>query len=125
MWSAKRSAARRAGKSNIFPDTSLAPVDATDLQIRDRIAVTLVRIAQAGNLLARDEVVGLVCYTVDCWLDQYAFMSRWKGHEAAIREHIQGCIRRYRYSGSFLRYVFRTLQCAGRGIPRTLPLLLE
>jgi Fic family protein len=38
------------------------------------------------------------------------------GYEAEIRTHIELCIRRYRYSGSFLRYVFRTLEYSGRGI---------
>ncbi len=30
-------------------------------------------------------------------------------------KNLDRCIRRYRYSGSFLNYVFRTLQYAGRG----------
>ena len=94
----------------------VAPADATDLQIRDKIAVALVRVAQTGNLLAKSEVVELVRYTIDGWLDSYLFMSRWRGHDDEIREHLEGCIRRYRYSGSFFRYVFRTLEYAGRGI---------
>jgi hypothetical protein len=94
----------------------LAPADAVDLQIRDKISVALVRIAQAGNSLAKAEVVKLVRYTIDGWLDNYCYLSRWRGHDDEINEHLEGCIRRYRYSGSFLRYVFRTLQCAGRGI---------
>lgn len=100
------------GKLYVF----LAPADAGDLRIRDRIAVALVRVAQAGNLVAKAEVLRLVRYTIDTWLDNNSHMSRWRGHEDEIREHLEGCIRRYRYSGSFLRYVFRTLECAGRGI---------
>ena len=84
--------------------------------MRDTIAVALVRIAQAGNLLAKAEVVELVRYTIDGWLDTYSYISRWRARDDDIREHLEGCIRRYRYSGSFLRYVFRTLECAGRGI---------
>lgn len=94
----------------------VAPVDAMDLQIRDKIAVALVRVAQAGNVLAKAELVELVRYTIDGWLDNNRYMSRWRGHEDEIRKHLEGCIRRYRYSGSFLRYVFRTLECAARGI---------
>jgi hypothetical protein len=93
----------------------IAPAGAMDLQIRDKIAIALVRVAQAGNLLARAELVELVRYTIDGWLDNYWYMSRWRGHEDEIREQLEGCIRRYRYSGSFLRYVFRTLECAARG----------
>lgn len=94
----------------------IAPADAIDLQIRDTIAVALVRVAQAGNVLAATEVVELVSYTIGGWLDNHRYISRWRGREDEIREQLEGCIRRYRYSGSFLRYVFRTLECAGRGI---------
>jgi hypothetical protein len=94
----------------------VAPADAKDLQVRDAIAIALVRVAQAGNMLAKAEVVELVRHTIDEWLDNYFYMSRWRGHDDEIREQLEGCIRRYRYSGSFLRYVFRTLEYAGRGI---------
>jgi hypothetical protein len=88
-----------------------------DLQIRDKIAVVFVRAAQAGNLLARDELVGLIRHTIDGWLENYSCMSSWRGREDQIREQLDGCIRRYRYSGSFLRYLFCTLEYAARGIP--------
>jgi hypothetical protein len=94
----------------------VAPADTMDLQIRDKIAVALVRVAQAGNVLAKAELVELIGYTIDGWLDNYWYVSRWRGHDDGIREQLEGCIRRYRYSGSFLRYVFRTLEYAGRGI---------
>lgn len=94
----------------------VAPVDPADLQTRDTIAIALVRVAQAGNLLARAELVDALRYTIDEWLDNYWYMSRWRGYEDQMKEQVEGCIRRYRYSGSFLRYVFRTLECAGRGI---------
>jgi hypothetical protein len=94
----------------------IAPIDALDLQIRDKIAVALVRVAQTGNLLAKAEVIELVRYTIDGWLDSNCFLSRWRGRDDEIREHLEGCVRRYRYSGSFIRYVFRTLEYAGRGL---------
>jgi len=43
-------------------------------------------------------------------------LSRWSGYEDEIREQIEGCIRRYRYTGSFPHYVFKTFEYAGRGI---------
>jgi hypothetical protein len=94
----------------------VAPADAIDLEIRDKIAVALVRAAQAGNLLATTKVVELVGYTINGWLDSHCYISRWRGRKDEIRNQLEGCIRRYRYSGSFLRYVFRTLEYAGRGI---------
>ena len=39
-----------------------------------------------------------------------------KGYDDMIQERIEGCIRRYRYSGSFIGYLFKTLEYAGRGL---------
>jgi hypothetical protein len=83
---------------------------------RDTVAIALVRVAQNGNLLAKEEVVKLVRYTIDAWLDRHYCLSRWKGYDDQIRQQLEGCIRRYRYTGSFHRYVFRTLEYAGRGL---------
>ncbi len=58
----------------------------------------------------------LVRYTIDDWIGRYRFLSRWEGYDEKIQECLDRCIRRYRYSGSFLKYVFRTLQYAGRGL---------
>jgi hypothetical protein len=58
----------------------------------------------------------LINYTVDEWLYNYYFLNRWQGYRDELEKQIEGCIRRYRYTGSFLHYVFRTLEYAGRGI---------
>lgn len=94
----------------------IAPTDLADRRARDIISVRLVRLAQHGNLSAKRKFIKLVRYTVDGWLDKYYYLSRWKGYDEGIRKQIEGCIRRYRYTGSFLNYVFRTLEYAGRGI---------
>ncbi len=94
----------------------IAPQDLTDRRIRDIISITLVRLAQNGNLVAKQEVMKLVTYTVNDWLEKYYFLNRWQGYEEEVQQQLAGCIRRYRYTGSFLNYVFRTLEFAGRGI---------
>lgn len=94
----------------------IAPQDLTDRRIRDIISITLVRLAQNGNLSAKQEVMKLVTYTINDWLEKYYFLNRWQGYEEEIQKQLEGCIRRYRYTGSFLHYVFRTLEYAGRGI---------
>jgi len=94
----------------------ITPWDEYDRRIRDVIAISFVRLAQKGNLLARQELTGLVRYTIDDWIERYDFLSRWRGYEAEIQKHLEGCVRRYRYTGSFLTYLFRTLEYAGRGI---------
>ena len=90
--------------------------DLADRRVRDVIAVTLVRLAQRGNLSAKEEVMKLVRYTIDEWIDRCYSFSRWKGYEDEIQEQLAACIRRYRYTGSFITYVYRTCEYAGRGL---------
>jgi len=94
----------------------IAPQDLADRRIRDIISISLVRLSQNGNLAAKREVMKLVTYTINDWLEKYYFLNRWQGYEEEIQRQLEGCIRRYRYTGSFLHYVFRTLEYAGRGI---------
>jgi hypothetical protein len=102
-----------------YPDklyVFLAPSDLNDRRIRNIIIISLVRLAQYGNVLAKKEAMKLVRYTVDNWIDRYRFISRWEGYDEKIQKCLERCIRCYRYTGSFLNYVFRTLQYAGRGL---------
>ena len=97
----------------------ISPSGKHDRRTRDIIAISFVRLAQKGNMLARQEFMGLIKFTVDHWIERYAFFSRWRGHEDEIQNQLEACIRRYRYTGSFVNYLFRTLECAGRGIRPT------
>jgi hypothetical protein len=94
----------------------IAPCNKHDSQIADRISISLVRLAQKGNTLARRELSELMRFTVDRWIEGHAVIARWRGYEEEIQRQLEGCIRRYRYTGSFLTYVYRTLEYAGRGI---------
>lgn len=96
--------------------TFLSPGDEHDRQIRDIISIALVRIAQHGNLDAKRKITELLRHTIDEWIQQYPKMSCWEGLHDVIEGHIEGCIRRYRYSGSFIGYLFKTLKYAGRGL---------
>ena len=94
----------------------IAPCNKSDKHIADMIGISFVRLAQNGNLLARRELCDLIRFTVDTWIERYETIARWLGHEEEMQDQISACIRRYRYTGSFLTYLFRTLECAGRGI---------
>jgi hypothetical protein len=94
----------------------VSPQNRSDLRTADVISIALVRLAQRGNESAKQELMKLLAFTIDDWIDRYWLLSRWRGYEAEIGTLVGRCIRRYRYSGSFLRYLFRTLQYAGRGI---------
>lgn len=94
----------------------VAPQDLSDRRVRDIISISLVRLAQNGNLSAKKELMKLLGYTVNDWLYNYYFLTRWQGYKEELERQIEACIRRYRYTGSFLHYLFRTLEYAGRGI---------
>ena len=44
-------------------------------------------------------------------------MYRWKGYTDEIEDKIKNCIRLYRDTGSFLGYLFKTLEYSARGKP--------
>jgi hypothetical protein len=96
--------------------TFLTPADKDNHSIRDIISIALVRIAQKGNVAAKKEIITLVRFTIDEWIEYNPKISRWKGYECSITKYIEDCIRRYRYSGSFMGYLFKTLEYAGRGL---------
>ena len=96
--------------------TFLSPADVHDEQVRDIVSIALVRIAQQGNASAKLEIMKLIKYTIDAWIEQEPKISRWEGFDDLIQERLEVCIRRYRYSGSFVGYLFKTLEYAGRGL---------
>jgi hypothetical protein len=96
--------------------TFLTPADKDNNSTRDIISIALVRIAQKGNVTARQEIIKLVRFTIDEWIEHNPRISRWKGYEYLLQKNIEGCIRCYRYSGSFMGYLFKTLEYAGRGL---------
>ncbi len=93
------------------------PVDEYDKKIQHRIIISLVRIGQKGNICAQQELVKWVTFITDDWIDRYPQMYRWKGYTDEVEGKIKGCIRLYRYTGSFLGYLFKTLEYSARGKP--------
>ena len=97
----------------------ITPADKNDERMRDIIIIALVRIAQKGNIIAKEEIIRLVRFTIDDWIERCPTLSSWEGYESLIPNRVEGCIRRYRYSGTFIGYVFKTLEFAGRGLMTT------
>lgn len=97
--------------------TFLTPLDKSSHSIRDKISISLVRIAQKGNVAAQEEVNKLVWLLIDHWLENNPLLSRWNGCKEKINKQLITCIRRFRYAGTFIGYVFRTLEYAGQGLP--------
>lgn len=102
--------------------TLTAPLDKEDEQTQDEIMVRLVRTAQKGNMLAKEQVIECMTLIIYEWIESSSYMVRWKGYTYDIENKIQDCIRNYRYSGSFMRYIFKTFQYSARGLRPTLSL---
>lgn len=96
--------------------TFLGQIDNNDRIICDWISIRLVRLSQKGNLLAKNEIVGSLESLVDQWIEFDKSLYNWKGYNELKTEHIEACIRRFRYAGSFLGYLYRTLQYSGLGL---------
>lgn len=97
--------------------TFLTITSENDKHTQDRMVISLVRLGQKGNVCAQEELIKWVTFITDDWIDRYPQMYRWKGYTDEIPDKIRGCIRCYRYTGSFLGYLFRTLEYSVRGKP--------
>lgn len=93
--------------------TFIAHNDKEDKAICDWISIKLVRLSQKGNTEAKEKIIGLTKGLVDQWIEYDKSLSSWKGYNDLVFDHINACIRRFRYAGSFLGYLHRTLQYAG------------
>lgn len=96
--------------------TFLGQIDNDDRIVCDWISIRFVRLSQQGNWLARNKVIGLLENLVDQWIEFDKSLYSWRGYNELKTEHIEACIRRFRYAGSFLGYLHRTLQYAGLGL---------
>lgn len=96
--------------------TFISPQDSEDRRVRDAISIALVRITQKGNLSAKQEILSLLRYTVNYWIEWIPSLSSWKGYESEIDEQLESCIRRYRFTGSFMTYLFCSFEYRGRGL---------
>ncbi len=94
----------------------MAPITNADKRRLEQIIISLVRIAQKGNLLAQQELCHWLSYVIEEWIDRYSTFAHWRGYDDRIQANIEGCIRRYRYTGCFLGYLYRTLEYSGRGL---------
>jgi len=96
--------------------TFIARDNNDDKLVCDCISIKLVRLSQKGNTLANDKILVLLKYLVDYWVEFDKSFSCWKGYNDIINDNIGACVRRFRYAGSFVGYLYRTLEYSGRGL---------
>lgn len=90
--------------------TFVSRINKEDELACDRISILLVRLAQKGNTLALVEIKSLYVFIIDKWLEESKYLKRWRGYEKELIALLERCIFRYRYSGTFIGYLYRTLQ---------------
>ena len=90
--------------------TFVSRINKEDELTCDRISILLVRLAQKGNILAVVEIKNLYVFIIDKWLEESKYLKRWRGYEKELIALLERCIFRYRYSGTFIGYLHRTLQ---------------
>ncbi len=93
--------------------TFVSQINQEDKKICDRISISLVRLAQKGNLFAIQKLKQLIPFLINQWIEGYK-LNRWRGYDDLIDRCVDDCIRRYRYSGSFIGYLNKTMECSGR-----------
>lgn len=129
-WHGRRRKAKRRYRSKSEVDAVLkkyqdklyvfvAAESEEDMLLRDRLTVALVRLAQRGNTLALQQAVMLVRPTIDNWIEHRFVLNRWADYCEEVDKKIKGCVSRYRYTGSFYGYVFKTLYCCVRYLRHT------
>ena len=96
--------------------TLIVTTNDNDRNVRNRIIVSFVRTSQKGNILAQKELIKWLRYITDEWIEKYWQLKKWKGYTDDIEDKMRGCIRGYRYTGSFLGYLFKTLEYSARGM---------
>jgi len=87
-----------------------------DKIVCDWISIRLVRNAQKGNILAKEKLINLSKDLASQWIENDKSLANWNGYDELVLKHIEGCIDRFRYVGSFLGYLYKTLEYAGRGL---------
>lgn len=89
---------------------------------QDRIIIQLVRLAQRGNSLAKEKVLDCTSFVIYEWMENSKCMKRWKNYSNEIPSKVESCIKNYRYSGSFIKYLYMSLYYSSRGLRTTVSL---
>ena len=87
-----------------------------DKKLRDTIVIPLVRVAQKGNIKAQQKLVFLLKQIVQQWIEYCPRFYRWQGHSDELEPRILACIRCYRFTGSFIGYLFKSLELSAKGL---------
>ena len=91
-------------------------MDETDHLLRNTISIALVRVAQKGNKRAEEKLLFFLDQIIQIWVEKYPCLYRWAGQREELDKKIRHCIYHYRFTGSFLGYLFKTLEYSARAL---------
>lgn len=91
-------------------------LDKDDHLLRNTISISLVRIAQKGNKRAEEKLLFFMDQIIQIWIEKYPCLYRWAGQREELDNKIRHCIYYYRFTGSFLGYLFKTLEYSAFGL---------
>ena len=94
-----------------------------DNDVRNHISVTLVRLARRGNVAAEEELMNFLSLITGDWIYRDPQLWQWQRYPELLREKCKYCIYHYRYTGTFLGYLLKTLEYSALRLPR--PLFLD
>ncbi len=96
-----------------------APKNSEEKLLQDRIIIQLVRLAQKGNSLAKEKIIECMTFIIYEWMAHSQYMKRWNNYSSEIQTKIESCIRNYRYSGSFMKYLYMSFYYSAKGLHST------
>lgn len=88
-----------------------------DNDVRNHISVTLVRLAQRGNVAAEEELMNFLSLITGDWIYRDLQLWRWQRFPELLREKCKYCIYHYRYTGTFLGYLYTKLKYSALSLP--------
>lgn len=97
--------------------TLLSAPSKREQKVKDILIIKFVRASQRGNVLAQKELISWLDFTVQDWVDRHTQIRRWMNHKDELENQVLGCILRYRYTGTFIGYLFKTLELSAYGKP--------
>lgn len=92
---------------------------------RNEICMILIDLAKKGNINAERELINLISYLADRWIEALPNFKVWDFHKDRLHETIRRCVYNYQPKGPFVGYVFKSLKMAALGLERVKEISFE
>ena len=103
-------------------------INKDDYEYRNKIYLAFIKLAQKGNVLAKEKLSDYLEILVTQWVENDEKLKTFIGHSDRLRERIEKCIYFYNTEESeatFLTYLHTSLSLEAKGIPRPKYIILN